>query len=154
MKTHPRIVVRLALALAAPALNLSVTQQAKAVAFTTTGPLSSIRAGHSTTLLRNGTVLVVGGFNGTVRLASSERYDPATGRWTASGAMAIGRTTHTATLLSNGKVLATGGHVSATVPLVNWTVLGVVPEFSPGLFAVSDPQAANSTRRFYRVRSP
>ena len=114
MKTHPRIVVRLALALAALALNLSPAQQAKAVAFTTTGPLSSIRAGHSTTLLRNGTVLVVGGFNGTVRLASSERYDSATGRWTASGAMAIGRTTHTATLLSNGKVLATGGHVSAT----------------------------------------
>ena len=33
------------------------------------------------------------------------------------------------------------------LPLVNWTVLGVVPEFSPGLFAVNDPQAANSTRR-------
>ncbi len=114
MKTHPRIVVRLALALAALALNLSVTQQARAASFTTTGALSGARAGHSATLLPNGTVLVVGGFNGTVRLTSSELYNPATGTWTASGALTTLRTTHTATLLSNGKVLAAGGHVSAS----------------------------------------
>jgi len=82
--------------------------------FATTGALTSIRAGHSATLLRNGTVLVVGGFNGTIRLATSELYDPAAGAWTASGKMAIGRTLHTATLLSNGRVLVTGGHFTAT----------------------------------------
>jgi len=84
------------------------------VTFATTGALTSIRAGHSATLLPNGTVLVVGGFNGTIRLATSELYDPAAGGWTASGKMAIGRTLHTATLLSNGKVLVTGGHFTAT----------------------------------------
>lgn len=114
MKTHPRIVVRVALALAALALSLSVTQPAKATSFTTTGALNGGRAGHSVTLLPNGKVLVVGGFNGTLRLTSSELYNPATGTWAASGAMAIGRTTHTTTLLSNGKVLAAGGHVSAS----------------------------------------
>jgi len=82
--------------------------------FPTTGALNSVRAGHSATLLRNGTVLVVGGFNGTIRLATSELYDPAAGAWTASGKMAIGRTLHTATLLSNGRVLVTGGHFTAT----------------------------------------
>ncbi len=83
------------------------------VPFTTTSAMGGARSGHSATLLPNGRVLVVGGFNGTVRLASSELYDPAAGGWTASGPMAIGRTTQTATLLSNGKVLVTGGHVSS-----------------------------------------
>jgi len=82
--------------------------------FATTGALTSVRAGHSATLLRNGTVLVVGGFNGTIRLATSELYNPAAGVWTPSGKMAIGRTLHTATLLSNGRVLVTGGHFTAT----------------------------------------
>jgi hypothetical protein len=82
--------------------------------FATTGALTSVRAGHSATLLRNGTVLLVGGFNGTIRLATSELYNPAAGVWTPSGKMAIGRTLHTATLLSNGRVLVTGGHFTAT----------------------------------------
>jgi N-acetylneuraminic acid mutarotase len=112
MKTNPKSALRFALALAALTLNSSVTQQANAASFTTTGTLSSSRAGHSTTLLRNGTVLVAGGFNGTVRLSSSELYEPATGGWTASGALTTGRTTHTAVLMSNGKVLVAGGHVS------------------------------------------
>jgi N-acetylneuraminic acid mutarotase len=113
MKTHPGSVIRLALSLAALALNFVVTQQSNAVAFTTTGPLNFGRAGHSATLLPNGTVLVVGGYNGAIRLTSAELYDPAAGTWTPTGAMATGRTTHTTTLLPNGKVLATGGHVSS-----------------------------------------
>lgn len=114
MKTDPRIVVRLALALAALALNLSVTQQSHAASFTTTGALNGNRAGHTATLLPNGIVLVFGGFNGVLRLTTSEVYNPATGVWTNTGPLAIGRTTQTATLLSNGKVLAAGGHVSAS----------------------------------------
>jgi N-acetylneuraminic acid mutarotase len=118
------------------ALNLSVTQSANATSFSTTGALIGNRAGHSATLLRNGRVLVVGGFNGTVRLTSSELYNPATGTWTATGALTTGRTTHTATLLSNGKVLATGGHVSASgstatcelydPATATWTATGVM----------------------------
>jgi uncharacterized repeat protein (TIGR03803 family) len=92
----------------------SFTPLSQALGFRTTGALTSVRAGHSATLLPDGTVLVVGGFNGTIRLATSELYDPAIGAWTASGKMAIGRTLHTATLLSNGRVLVTGGHFTAT----------------------------------------
>jgi len=47
------------------------------VPFTTTDALSGARAGHSATLLPSGRVLVVGGFNGAVRLPSSELYNPA-----------------------------------------------------------------------------
>ncbi len=114
MKTKNPCFLYAVMALAALSLNLSGTQVAEATSFTTTGALSGGRAGHSATLLRNGTVLVVGGFNGAVRLTTSELYDPATRVWTATGALATGRTTQTATLLSNGKVLAAGGHVSAS----------------------------------------
>src|SRR5580765_2510897 len=109
MKTHPRIGLRVALALAA----LALTQRAEATSFTTTGALSGNRAGHTATLLPSGKVLVFGGFNGVLRLTTSELYNPATGVWAPSGPLAIGRTTQTATLLPNGKVLATGGHISA-----------------------------------------
>jgi len=112
MKTHSGMVSSVVLALAAM-LNLSVTQRAAATSFTTTGALSGNRAGHTATLLPNGKVLVFGGFNGVLRLTTSELYNPATGVWAPTGPLTIGRTTQTATLLSNGKVLATGGHISA-----------------------------------------
>lgn len=115
MKTRLTIFVRLALALAAPALTLAAMAQANAPSFSSTGQLSVPRAGHSGTLLRNGKVLVTGGYNGTyttTRVAISELYDPAAGTWTATGPLAVGRTTHTASLLSNAKVLAAGGHIS------------------------------------------
>ena len=99
---------------AALAFGLLATQPANAGSFTTTGTLNASRAGHSATLLRNGKVLVVGGYNGSLRQATAELYNPAAGAWTLTGTMTTGRTTHTATLLSNGKVLVAGGHVSAT----------------------------------------
>jgi uncharacterized repeat protein (TIGR03803 family) len=36
----------------------------------------------------------------------------------------------------------------------NWTSLGTATEVSPGNFQFTDPQAANHSKRFYRVRSP
>jgi len=41
-----------------------------------------------------------------------------------------------------------------SLPMANWTALGGVTEDSPGQFQFTDPQAANSSTRFYRVRSP
>ena len=38
--------------------------------------------------------------------------------------------------------------------LTNWTSLGGVTEVSPGQFLFTDPPAANSPLRLYRVRSP
>jgi hypothetical protein len=114
MKIPPRILLRLALAIAAVALQVSVLQQANAGDFTSTGSLGAHRAGHSATLLLNGQVLVVGGFNGAVRQSSCEVYNPSTRAWTPSGSLALGRTSHTATLLPNGKVLVAGGHISAS----------------------------------------
>lgn len=86
-----------------------------AATWTGTGALGTARHSHSTTVLADGTVLVAGGI-GTGRtpaggrLASAERYDPATGEWTATaGGMATARSLHAATLLPDGRVLVTGG---------------------------------------------
>src|SRR5438552_1871102 len=95
------------LALAALVLGLSVTEPAKAGSFTTTGSLHHVRYGHTATLLPNGKVLVMGGYDGMSWLTSAELYDPNTGMWTDTGDMAANH--YTATLLPNGKVLAAGG---------------------------------------------
>lgn len=88
--------------------------------FVSTGSMSTSRVGHTATLLKNGKVLVTGGYNGTVSvgensfdttLSSAELYDPATGIFTATGSMTTPRGSHTATLLNNGKVLIAGGGV-------------------------------------------
>src|SRR5262249_25578657 len=72
-----------------------------------TGSLGTARAYHTATLLPNGKVLVVGGYDSYVfdPLASAELYDPATGAWSPTGSLAAARYSHTATLLANGKVL-------------------------------------------------
>ena len=79
-----------------------------------TGNLNIPRYGHTATLLRNGKVLVVGGWNGNFNsvpnfLNSAELYDPVTGAWTVTGSLNTPLYLHTATLLANGKVLVVGG---------------------------------------------
>jgi N-acetylneuraminic acid mutarotase len=74
-----------------------------------TGRMDGHRTGHAATLLRDGTVLVAGGFGGSGRLTLAELYDPSSRSWTATGGMIEGRARHTATLLQDGTVLVTGG---------------------------------------------
>jgi hypothetical protein len=78
-----------------------------------TGSLIAARMAHTATLLPNGKVLVVGGFepsaNTHVSFASAELFDPATGTWSPTGALQTARRYHSATLLPDGKVLVAGG---------------------------------------------
>lgn len=99
----------------AEANNMPVVAVDGLAGFSVTSNLISERANHSATLLANGKVLVVGGFNSVnFRLNSAELYDPVTGQWTATGNLNYARYNHTATLLNNGKVLVVGGtNVSA-----------------------------------------
>ena len=79
--------------------------------------MGSARTFHTATLLRSGSVLVVGGDAGTT-LAPPEVYDPAAGAghagaWRSAGdeVSGIRRLEHTATLLRSGKVLVVGGRI-------------------------------------------
>lgn len=71
------------------------------------GTLNTARFYHSSTLLPDGRVLVVGGSGGTL----TEIYDPVRRSTTATASLVQGRGMHTATLLRDGRVLVVGGAV-------------------------------------------
>jgi hypothetical protein len=82
--------------------------------FTPTSNMTIPRASHTATLLKNGKVLIAGGYGLRFsNLASAELYDPASETFTRTGDMAAPRAGHTATLLPDGRVLIAGG-LSAT----------------------------------------
>ncbi len=78
-----------------------------------TGSMSTIRVGHTGTLLASGKALMTGGSDSVNGLASAELYDPSTGTFAMTGTMSVARAGHTATLLPTGKVLVTGGGTNA-----------------------------------------
>ena len=72
---------------------------------------------HTTTLLRNGNVLVTGGLindrlDGYVSVAA-EAFDPTLAAWTVTDPMTVARWGHTATLLADGTVLVAGGYINS-----------------------------------------
>ncbi len=98
------------------ALTCMVAAPAAAEAATTggwnpTGSLATPRHSHTATLLRDGSVLVAGGWDNYIdgMKPSAERYDPESGTWGPAGSMSAGRAGHTATLLDDGTVLVVGG---------------------------------------------
>jgi hypothetical protein len=74
-----------------------------------TGPLNTPRQYFANTLLANGQVLAVGGYNGSQFLASAELYNPSTGTWTDTGSLNVSREDISAIVLTNGDVLVAGG---------------------------------------------
>src|SRR5205807_1930810 len=84
-------------------------------AFSFAHSMSARRVGHTATLLRNGKVLIAGGFDGSGSLDSAEIYDPATDTFVATGGMSSKRGDFTATLLASGKLLVAGGEGSSAL---------------------------------------
>ena len=70
-----------------------------------TGRLNGPRSVHAATLLKDGKVLIVGGYGSDL---GAELYDPQNERWSVTGGLNTPRLYHTATLLKNGKVLVVG----------------------------------------------
>ncbi len=74
--------------------------------WTPTGSLSTARFAHTSTLLKDGRVLVAGGQPNT---ATAETYDPSKGVWGATGSMIASREAQRALGLTSGRVLVAGG---------------------------------------------
>ena len=106
---------------ATSALNKAETfDPATGVWTNTTGTLIQARRWHTSTLLGNDKVLIVGGSVSSGSGTVVELFDPATGSFTATASMRIPRQGHTATLLPTGQVLVVGRNNSdATYLSVN-----------------------------------
>lgn len=75
--------------------------------FTPAGTMHFLHGqGLTGTLLKNGTVLIVGG---TYAPSGAELYDPVSGQFTTTGSTVSPHSYHTATLLNDGTVLVAGG---------------------------------------------
>jgi N-acetylneuraminic acid mutarotase len=76
------------------------------------------RSGDTATALADGRLLITGGYgrvgNTWTTFASSELFDPATGRWTTGASMAIARSGHGAAQLPDGRVVVAGGYPPST----------------------------------------
>jgi N-acetylneuraminic acid mutarotase len=83
-----------------------------------TPTLGAMRQGPTATLLADGKVLVVGGFDNSGPVASTELYDPVTNAWSIMGSSVTPRGGHSATALPDGRVLVAGG-VDASGALAN-----------------------------------
>jgi len=72
--------------------------------------MATARAKHTATLLADGSLLVVGGFDANGQaIASTERWHPATKSWRTLAPARVARHSHTATLLPDGRVMVCGG---------------------------------------------
>lgn len=77
--------------------------------------LNTARVGHTATLLANGQVLLIGGYDPTTGIiADAELYDPTAQVFIDLGNTNTPRYHHAATLLQNGQVLISGGETDPT----------------------------------------
>jgi len=82
--------------------------RAATMTFEPLAPMHFARISHTSTLLPDGRVLIVGGRGDKVN-AAVEIYDPTTARFTETGSLITARYKHTAGLLADGRVLIAGG---------------------------------------------
>ncbi|WP_263366692.1 Kelch repeat-containing protein [Edaphobacter bradus] len=83
-------------------------------------PMNKARAFFVATELKDGNILVAGGFDGTSNpsfFADSEIYDRHTGSWKLAAAMHVARAAHVAVRLEDGRVLVIGGYTVGFNPL-------------------------------------
>jgi hypothetical protein len=82
--------------------------------------MPSARAGHTTTLLLDGNVLIAGGKDSSGQpLSTTELFNPATGAYLRVGDLAAPVWGHTATLLQDGTVLIAGGRDGSGQPVAS-----------------------------------
>ncbi len=140
-----RSVIQTALLIGALSGVIVISPSANAAeTWATAPPMSMACAYHTATLLRDGTVFVIGGDAGRIaggaptgphKLALAERYDLVAGRWRPAAPMLVSHTHHTAVLLPDGRFFIIGDYntLDATMaelydPVADrWTLAAVSP---------------------------
>jgi hypothetical protein len=103
------------------------------------------RSGHTATLLKNGKVLIVGGWTGRYDLrGSAEIYDPAANTFTPTGNLVIERAGNTATLLADGRVLVAGGEDRQENAIVNAEIYDPATGKFTATGGMADPRGAHT----------
>ena len=77
--------------------------------FTSANRMITPRSSHTATLLRDGRVLIAGGFNAAGLVKGTEIYTPSSNAFTEAGELNDKRWQHEAMRLQNGRVLIIGG---------------------------------------------
>src|SRR5438034_902027 len=93
------------------ALAAGQAMQAPSETWAPTGNMAQARSGASAVLLQDGSVLIAGGANGDVPLASAEIFK--NGSFSATGSMLLARSNAAAVALKDGRVLITGGSTAS-----------------------------------------
>lgn len=95
---------------AGPIQSTAETYDTQRIRYTpTTGAMNVARRFHTSTLLDDGRVLIVGGENVSGPVATCQLYDPTAATFTSTGSMTSARFSHSATKLLDGRVLVAGG---------------------------------------------
>ncbi len=103
----------------------------------------------SATLVDDGTVIVMGGYDwndGIGCYRSVERYNPASNRWDDAAFMLEGRCDHSATLLGDGRILVAGGYVEG--PTTATTAASI---YDPETDRWSEVNSMNTARRHHQA---
>lgn len=124
----PWLLGGLGLGVAVAAIVVAVVLTSGGPATTTAGPgpslgtwakqagLTKIRGTTSVAYLPDGRVLAAGGGVGQIPVASTELFDPKTGRWSSTGSLITARRgAAAAVVLANGRVLLAGGVAGANL---------------------------------------
>ena len=113
--------------------------------WTATGSLNASRADAATTLLQDGKVLTVGGYNKTGQstsgTTSAELYDPTTGHWSLTASIPVGSfDSVTPAMLPDGDVLIAPAAQFYNPSTGSWTATGTLPTIAgpPGVAALLD----------------
>lgn len=109
--------------------------------FRATCAMGAAREAHTATLLNDGLVLLTGGDDRTVSLATVELFNPESHSFAAAGDMGNARAMHTATLLANGNVLVIGGRDAGGSALASAEL------FDPNTMSFAPAVAGMSTAR-------
>jgi N-acetylneuraminic acid mutarotase len=104
--------------------------------------MRAARAGHTSTLLPDGRVLIAGGFDSSGTHQSAEVFDPTTNEFTSVASMGQSRRVHDAVSLEDGRVMVLGGYYGHF--LCGVCIATSVEVFDPatGLWTGMDPMPA------------